>query len=165
MEIAKNGFSGVQDFSGDPRPPLETYLRTRSFIILQIVKTFIWTILSESQDFEATYSQQFPSLETVNPSWRRLSSRNASIHLITHSYPYTQTSYSHTHIATPSISLFTFTLTHGSCPQIYSRPVYVLFYPFMLNILFANPISLKTNVGPTPYYTKYEHVSFFPVVL
>ena len=108
----------------------------------QIVKIFIWTILSESQDFETTYSQQFPPSEIVNSSWRRLSSRNASIHLITHSYPYTQTSHSRTHIATSSTSFFTFTPTHGSCPQ----TVYVLYYPLMLNILFANPISLNTKV-------------------
>ena len=42
-------------------------------------------------------------------------------------------------------------------------PSYVLFHPFMLNLLFASPIYLiNTNVGPIsyPYYTKFKNSIF-----
>ena len=82
--------------------------------------------------------------------------------LIAHSYSYTQTFHSRV-LRLPHHFTFTFTPTQsraqGLCPQTHSRPVYVLFYPFMLNILFAIPISLiNTNIPPTthPYYTKFQ---------
>ena len=81
-----------------------------------------------------------------NPSWRRLLRRNASrvthyiqlqsLHLSAHSYSYTL------HFS-PSLQHMVHVHKH-----IYSRPVYI-FYPSVLNILFANRISLiNTNVGP-----------------
>ena len=41
-------------------PPLSgAALRIGSFIILQIVKTFIWATLSESQDFESLEFEEY----------------------------------------------------------------------------------------------------------
>ena len=78
------------------------------------------------------------------------------------SYSCTETFHSRV-ITLPHHFTFTFAPTQdraqGLCPQTRSRLVYVLCYPFMLNILIANPISfIDTNIRPTthPYCTKFQ---------
>ena len=90
-----------------------------------------------------------PNPKTINPSWRRLLSRNAwrvtqyiqlqSLYPIAHSCSFTLTFHSNTDIATPSPPLFTHSHT-------------VMYY---FNLLFAYPIYLihqcKSNYQPILY--------------
>ena len=99
----------------------------------------------------ATYSQQLPTPETTPPEedWHyiQLQSLHCAFLFIHPNIPFP---YAHCHATSPS-------LQHMVHVRKHSHPVYVLFYPFMLNILFDNPISLiNNNVGPIthPYYTK-----------
>ena len=74
-----------------------------------------------------------------------------SLHLIAHSYSYTET------------SIPVHTLPHHFTFHLHSNTWFMFantfISPFMLNIRFANPINFtNTNVGPIthPYYTKLE---------
>ena len=71
-------------------------------------------------------------------------------------------------------TVHTFTLT-GSCPPTQPHTVYILFYPFMFNILIANSFSfINTNVGPlqksliksqskSPYYLRADACMFIRI--
>ena len=102
-----------------------------------------------------------PNPKTINPSWRRLVSRNQTrvegypIHTTTEStvttshcaflFIHPNSSFQHRHCHIFASTFHTFT------------PSNVLFHPFMLNPLFAYPIYLiNTNVGASTntYYTK-----------
>ena len=109
-----------------------------------------------------------PNPKTINPSWRSWNALRVTkyiqlqtLHPIAHSYSFTQTFHTSPNIATPSPSNFQLHSNTWFMSADTFTPSYLLFHPFMLNLLFTYPIYLiNTNVGQIshPYYTNLEYI-------
>ena len=127
-----------------------TYQRKTLLFALIKVNTFIckWEILDLSSPLsrKASSVTQYNHTTTVTTSYCAFLFIHPNIPF-QHRHCYTFASTFHLHSNTWFLSADTFT------------PSRVLFYPFMLNLLFAYSINLiNTNVGPIthPYYTKFD---------